>query len=375
MRQLILILSLLFCLSAAAQPTDSQLYESGITASRAGKYEEAIGHYKKATSLNPSNGEAWYELGWCYNEVEKYEDGLQAMLKAKEVLGEQPRVYFELGYSYQRTDRPREAQQHYEKCIELKSDYSVAHRQLATVHFESNNDFVAALKHYQLHVKYARPENISSLSWFRKAYCEVEVGDFETALLSLDKSIAADNTNIDAWNEKGYIHFEQGHAGYAIEAYESSLAVDTINAAAYKGLGDVYRVLTHETDKAYANYSKAVVLNPGNAINHFGMAWCYNDKHEFEKAIPYLQKAIEINGGEAAYHAELGYTYYGLQKYDLALAAIDRSLQIKELSFAIYYKGLVYVAQKDKKRATEILGKLKAMNAPEAETFEKKLNP
>ena len=373
MRPFITIICLLLTVAATAQPDGADLYKQGYQAANAGKYEEALALYQKLVKRDSAHGKAWYEIGWCYNELEKYEDGLQAMLKAKQLLGDEPEILFEIGYSYQRTGRPHEAQQQYEKCIALKADFAVAHRQLATIHYEDNRDFAAALKHYKEHIRYSDPVNVSSLSWFRKAYCEVEAGDLDAALQSLEHSIAADNSNIEAWNEKGFVFFQQGKADEGIAAYQKSLAIDTLNAPAYKGLGDIYRVLKQETANAYTHYSKAVMLEPSNAINHFSMAWCYNDKNEFEKSVPHLQKAIELNGGEAIYHAELGYTYYGLQKYDLALAALDRSLQLEELSYALYYKGLIHLALRDKKRSREMLEKLKAMRAPEAEALAKKI--
>lgn len=373
MRFFFLLLAVCFYLPVMAQPTDKELFEQGNTASREGRFEDAIGHYKKATELNASHGDAWYALAWVYNEVGEYENALKVLPKAKELLGQLPGLLFEYGYAYQNTNQRKEAIASYEECIALKNDYSLAYRQLATCYYEWDRDYTTALKYYQMHVKYEEPDYISSRSWYRKAYCEVEVGDFDAALNSINQSIVADSMSVDAWNEKGFILFEMGNADESIASFTRSIGIDTENSGAYKGIADVYRLLTLESDKAFVNYSKAVELNPEHPNNHFGLAWCYNDQKQFEKAIPCLQKAIELNGSEAAYHAELGYTYYGLQKYDLALAAIDRSLQLKELSYAIYYKGLVYIAQKDKKKAKEIQDKLNAMDAPEAPTLAKKL--
>jgi tetratricopeptide (TPR) repeat protein len=295
------------------------------------------------------------------------------MGKAKALLGDQARIHFELGYAYQRTQKNRESQFHYEKAIELKPDYAVAHRQLATLHFEVNRDFKKALDHYQKHMQYARPQDISTLSWFRRAYCEVEMGDMEEALRSLDNSIAVDSNNTDAWNERGYIYFEKGQAEDAISAYEKTLSIDSVNSTAMKGIGDVYRLLHNDADKAFDYYTQAVRLNPGNALNHYGLAWCYNDKAEYAQAISSLQKAIDIYDKEAAFHAELGYAYYGLKYYDQALSTLDQSLALKELPFAIYYKGLVYLAQKNKKKATEMYEQLKKLNSPDAERLKEKL--
>jgi tetratricopeptide (TPR) repeat protein len=353
--------------------TDETLLESGRKAMQAENYAEAIRLLTQATEANPANGEAWYQLGWCQIELEEYEKGLESIGKAKALLGDQARIHFELGYAYQRTQKNRESQFHYEKAIELKPDYSVAHRQLATLHFEVNRDFKKALDHYQKHMQYARPQDISTLSWFRRAYCEVEMGNMDEALQSLDESIAVDSNNTDAWNERGYIYFEKGQAEDAISAYEKTLSIDSVNSTAMKGIGDVYRLLHNDADKAFDFYTHAVRLNPGNALNHYGLAWCYNDKAEYAQAIISLQKAIDIYDKEAAYHAELGYAYYGLKYYDLALSALDQSLALKELPFAIYYKGLVYLAQKNKKKATEMYEKLKKLNSPDAERLKEKL--
>lgn len=373
MRFFLILLAVSFSMPALAQPTDKEYYEQGNAASRDGRFEDAIGHYKKATALNAQNGNAWYALAWVYNEIGEYEEALKVLPKAKAILGESAGLLFEYGYAYQRTDRRKEAIAAYERCIALEEEYSLAYRQMATCSFEWEKDYNTALKYYQLHIKYEEPEYVSARSWYRKAYCEVEIGDFDAALNSINQSIVADSTSVEAWNEKGYILFETGNADEAIVAYTRSIEIEAENSGAYKGLGDVYRLLKDESDKAFVNYSKAVELNPDHPNNHYGLAWCYNDQKQFEKAISSLQAALKLNEKEAAYHAELGYAYYGLQKYDQAHAAIDRSLQLREMSYAIYYKGLVYIAQKDKKKAKEVQEKLTAMNAPEAPTLAKKL--
>ncbi len=373
MRYFLLISLLLTQSLLYGRQTDETLLESGRKAMQAANYQEAIRLLTQATEANPAHGEAWYQLGWCHIELEDYEKGLDAMGKAKALLGEQARIFFEMGYAYQRTQRFRESQYHYEKAIELKPDYSVAHRQLATLHFEANRDYQKALTHYQLHIQYARPQDISTLSWFRKAYCEVEAGNWDEALRSIDKSIAVDSNNTDAWNERGFIYFEKGNAPEAISAYERTLKIDSLNSTAMKGLGDVYRLLSYDTDKSFGYYTQAVRLNPANALNHYGLAWCYNDKGDFDAAIRALEKAIAINDQEAAFHAELGYAYYGLKNYDQALPALNRSLALKEIPFALYYKGLVFVAQNEKKKATEIYEQLVKLKAPEAERLKEKL--
>lgn len=374
MHILLFLLSFFLLTGTQAQKSGAEWLEAAKASMKQRQYETALDQLIQSTTADPQLGEAWYQLAWCYNELGQHEKAFPALEKAKQQLGVQARIYFETGYAYQKTDHPEQAKENYVRTIELKPDYGAAYRELATIQYETDHDFLAALDNYRKYVQVAQPGQVSALHWFRKAYCEVEANLPDSAIVSTQNSIAVDSNFIDSWNELGYVYYATARANEAVAAYQQSLRIDNKNAAAYKGLGDVYRMLTHQSDLAYPHYLKAVEYNPRNPAAHFGLAWCYNERNEFEKAVESLQQCITLDNGEPYFHAELGYAYYGQKKWDLALIAIDRALAIQEIPLAHYYRGLIFVAQKDKTKAEEAYQKLKAAGAPEAETLRKKID-
>lgn len=319
-------------------------------------------------------GKAWYELGWCSNELKKYTDAARSLEKALTLLGDQAKIFFELGYANQFLNNKENAKTNYLRCLEMNKEYSAAYRQMGHLYFEQFSDYKSALTYFTEYVSRAKEEDVSALSWYRKGYCEVEVADYEKAVVSLKRATLIDNKFLKAYNELGYAYYKLNKSAEAIDAYKTAQYIDPENSTAYTGLGDVYRMLTKEPDNAFDQYRKAVELNPKSTNSYYGMAWYFNEKGRYDDAIIQLKKAIEISPNTAQYHTELGYSYYGLKQYYDAISSFDRSLAIRETMLAYYYKGLTLIELKQKSSAQEVYQKLAKINPGQAEKLLTKIN-
>lgn len=373
MHTLLLLFMLSITIGLKAQ-TAQEWFDSGKELMAKKKYAEAVTAFQKATAQNPSMGEAWYEMGWSYNELEQYQLAIEALGKAQTNLGQQSRIFFERGYAYRKLSDAGKAQDNFEKAIEQKPDYVAAYRELAQLHYEMEQQYLEALPYFRSFLQLSSAQQQTAQHWFRKAYCEVEANLLDSALFSLRKSLAIDSQFVESWNEIAYIHYARRQATEAIAAYRKAQSIDSSNPTAAKGLGDTYRVLLLQPAEAYAQYQRAIRLNPNNAATYFGLAWCNNEMREYDQAIQHLQKAIQLHSREPIFHAEIGYTYYAQQKWDQALAAIDQSIQMGQPPLAFYYQGLVYVGMKDKKKAEAAYLKLLSLQSADAPALKKKID-
>lgn len=375
MRLLLTLLGLTIISTAWPQATGSPDYfAEGSKAIKAKNYTLAVEHFKRAVTQKPQNGEAWYELGWCYNELAKYHDAIKALKNAKIWWKNQAMVLYESGYANDFGGKTKDAIEDYKKCIELSESYSGAYRQLGNIYFDIEKDYKTALNYYNKYIDYNVEEDITSKTWYKKGYSEIELNQYDDALNSLKKAVAADSKYSSAYDEIGYVYYKQGKADEAISAYTISRQLNPGSSASCSGLGDVYRFLKKNTDEALTWYKKGLEINPKSQNCNYGAGWCNNEKASYETALPYLKKAIEINNKYTAAYTELGYAYYALKRYDDALIELDRSVKLAETSTAYYYKGLCHVAKNQKEKAQDIYKKLVDMNSPDADGLLKKIN-
>ena len=375
MRLFITILAMASLFTGWTQPAGSPDYfAEGKKAKTEKNYTLAIENFKKATAQKSDDGEAWYELGWCFNELAKYADAIKPLENAKIHWKNQAKVYYESGYAYDFAGLIDKAVNDYLKCIELSSSYAGAYRQLANIYFDVDKDYKNALKYYSQYIDYSLESEISSKTWYKKGFSENELGEYEDAVMSLNKSVALDDKYAAAYNELGFAYYKLSRADEAIEAYTASQKLEPNSSAACSGLGDVYRFLKKNPDEAFNYYKKGVEINPKSHNSNFGVGWCYNEKADYASAIPYLQKAIELNNKYAFSFTELGYSYYALKRYDEALIELDKSIKIAESGVPYYYCGLCYIAKNQKTKAQDIYKKLTDLNSPDAATLLAKIN-
>jgi tetratricopeptide (TPR) repeat protein len=71
----------------------------------------------------------------------------------------------------------------------------------------------------------------------------------------------------------------------------------------------------HEYDKAITDFSKAIKLNPKNAIFYNNLDVSYYDLHEFNKAVDAYSRAIYIDSNMSAAYSNRASAYYALGDY------------------------------------------------------------
>ena len=142
-------------------------------------------------------------------------------------------------------------------------------------------------------------------------------------------------------------------------------------------MGDVYRrnFKPAKTTEAIEQYKKAVRYNPKSSGSYFGLGWCYNETQNYDSAIANLKKASELDAKLTAAFTELGYAQYMKGYYTDALNTFNKGLSLDtKATLPRYYKGLVYIAQKDKTNATYMYNDLKPLDNSLAEKLLLKIN-
>ena len=83
--------------------------------------------------------------------------------------------------------------------------------------------------------------------------------------------------------------------------------------------------LSGEYDKAIADYTQVISINPKSFIAYSNRSWSYNEKREMDKAIEDCNQALKINPKYALAYENLGEAYYLKEEYGKAWENIRKA--------------------------------------------------
>ncbi|MEL6183321.1 MAG: tetratricopeptide repeat protein [Myxococcota bacterium] len=112
------------------EPTLDHRVGLAIALSSAGRFREAIPHFRKIATERPRRADAQANLGLALRESGALEEAFEAFRLAAALRPRNPRSHVDLGVTLRRLGRVEEAISAFERAIELDADMPDAHHQL-----------------------------------------------------------------------------------------------------------------------------------------------------------------------------------------------------------------------------------------------------
>lgn len=377
MKSFIAILSVSALMSVCASAQDqasNPAYAEGVKLKNDQKPAEAIVKFKQVAGTDVNYIAAQYEMGWCLNDTKDYYAAMSSLRKARAGWPNIPKVFFELGYAFEKQNMIDSATAAYNECLKLKPDYSTAHKQLGTIAY-TKDEYAPALVYFNNYVSYAKSPITDYLFWYRKGFMENAEKKFTDAKQSLQKSVPLKKDYINTYLELGFACNKLKEADSAIYWFNQANTIDPKSHIPYNGIAEVYRDTKKDIDMAMTWYQKALAVKTDERKACFGMGYCMNSKQKYQEAIPYLKKAIEQEATYTAAYVELGYSYYMTHQESDALNQFSKALELNPKNEnARYYAGLVYISQKNKAKAQQMVNELQGLSSKNAATLQEKVN-
>jgi serine/threonine protein kinase len=129
------------------------------------------------------------------------------------------------------------------------------------------------------------------------------------------------------YNSRGVSYDDKGEYDKAIADYTKAISIDPNYAIAYNNRAVSYKH-KGEYDKAIADFTKAISIDPNDAIAYINRGVSYDDKGEYDKAIADFTKAISIMPNYADPYNNRGVSYKNKGEYDKAIADFRKALEI-----------------------------------------------
>jgi len=119
----------------------------------------------------------------------------------------------------------------------------------------------------------------------------------------------------NAYSNRGFAYDDKGEYDKAIADYTQAIKINPKNAIAYTNRGAVY-YSKGALDRAIADFDEAIKLNPNDALAYANRGIAYDNKGEVDRAIADFDKAIALdpNDGEAYKNRGAAYRRTGTVK-------------------------------------------------------------
>lgn len=367
MKNYILLLLTVFMFVGApvfSQPPDANaLYKEGLSLKEQKKINEAVERFRLALRAKPDYTEARYEMGWCMNDLKEYDKALINLRMTLPVWAKIPKVHFEMGWAYEKLGKTDSAILSYNQCLQLKPDYSGVYRQLGGIYY-NNNENETALSYLNSYEKFAKDSVRDYLHFYRKGFCYNAVKKYDSAVISLNRSLRYKTDYLNTWLELGFAHSRLKKADEAIGYFRKAIELDPKSHVGYNGIGEVYRDIKKDMNESMNWYRKALEVKPKERKACFGMGYCLNSQQKYSEAISYLRTAIEQENTYTAAYVELGYALYKTGSYGEAETMLQKALVLNSTNEnGRYYLVLLYITQKNKTKAQQVVDELRKMSS------------
>jgi len=157
-------------------------FNKGYTASLAGKYDEAIGYYKKEIGINPEFAAAHANLGVTYMNKGNLKEARDSLKKALALDPQNAGAQYNLGLVYDKMGKADEAIGAYEKSIAINPSFARAYQNLGIAYFDKNLKSMAAECFYKAAVLFDKQGETGSALKAYDALTLTESKELEKAL-------------------------------------------------------------------------------------------------------------------------------------------------------------------------------------------------
>lgn len=326
---------------------------------------KALEDYKKMLSLDSSDVYAINVIGLLFEKegeiskaIETYEKGISLEFKSPQSAAY---CYNNRAKIYAKLNLLDKANLDFSKAISLDPYNSDLYAFRADFYENDKNDFSNALMDYSKAIE-LYPSNIQY--WLRRGYMYLDkLSNNVKALEDFNKILEIDSTNIDAINAIGIVYKKDGNYQNAILTYNSGIILENINpksaAYCYRNRAEIY-LEQNLLDKAFADYNKAISLDPNNAERYYDRGVFYSDyREDYQSAMIDFSKAIELNPTNCTYWYSRGLLYKDyIKKFESALKDFNKAIEIDSTYVKAYNEiGLIYLNNSQNSKARQYFEK------------------
>jgi tetratricopeptide (TPR) repeat protein len=243
------------------------LMNEGVVAAAQKRYVEAAEKLERASAVDPTNDQAFWNLAIVHMEMNKFERARDDLQRAIGVSPEVAGYHEKLGTVLMELEDWEGASRSFARAIELDPQLFKAHYKLGQVHERLDNP--------------------------------------QEALREYTGAIQAGPRFIQAYRALGRLYADLGYLDLSVQVLQSGLQVviegTEDEAHLHHLLGTVYQQ-QRDYDSAVREFRAALELLPNLREAIFALGWTYGLQDNREEARRYLKRYVDTAGGDAPRH-------------------------------------------------------------------------
>ncbi len=243
------------------------LMNEGVVLAAQKQYLQAAEKLERATAVDPTNDQAFWNLAIVHIEMHKFERARDDLERAIDVNPDSAGYYEKLGTVLMELEDWQGAQTRFARAIELDPNLFKAHYKLGQVHERLDNP--------------------------------------QEALREYTAAIQAGPRFIEAYRSLGRLYADLGYLDLSVQVLQAGLQVviegTEDEAHLHHLLGTVFQQ-QRDYDAAVREFREALRLLPSLREALFALGWTYALQNNREEARRYLKQYVDTAGGDAPRH-------------------------------------------------------------------------
>lgn len=250
-----------------------EVMNKGVEAGRQKIYDTAITNLKQATTIDPTNAAAFYNLGVVYKDERKWPDCAEAFAAAAKLDAQNPALHYELGNAYYEQTLPQDAQHPVGNPAKLP---------------EAVTEFGKAIeidpKLYKAH--------------YRLGVALQDSDKPKEADAEYRKAIEANPRFLAPYLKLGDLYLDNDYDKEAEQVFKNAILADDSSGEAHQGLAEAMQK-QKQYEEAVKEFQKAVQLNPDLYLSYYNVGHTYKLLNDKKNAKEWLDKFIKGYSGKA----------------------------------------------------------------------------
>ena len=313
-------------------PTAAEIsYQSAEQFLTAGNYDEAISHFRTATTLNPNYLEAWSELGNTLTKVKDFPGGIAAYEKALAIAPDNNSLISSIAYNYLYLENYDKAEEYYQKLVDKDSLSYEGNVHLGFI-YQKKNDLTRAIMAYEKALA-AQPNDATTIGTLAGLY--EKSGNDEKKMEYLKMAIVAAPDNYKYKTQLGSAYMKKKDYVSALPVFEDLVKNYPDEPAYHQNLGLILSQIPDRKGEAPVELEKALALKGDDPYICGILALVHNELGQYQKAVAAVKRGLDTKQGqEPMLYYQWGVALSKLEQFDEAISMFEKVVQAKDMQWS-----------------------------------------